>query len=64
MTKSFKIEIDLGNAAFEDNPEEEIARILNEVNQTLHHMGNLKTLDGKKLYDVNGNHVGYIRVKL
>ena len=52
----FKIEIDLGNAAFQDGlAPDEIARILRETGHQIVRHGSLKTIF---LYDLNGNKVG------
>lgn len=58
----FKIKIETGNAAFEDNPGFEIARILRGVITQLG-QNELPDLDGVKLYDEQGNSVGKITVK-
>lgn len=58
MTK-FKLEIDLSNAAFDDNPASEIARILDKL---AYEIGNDGGLGPKNLYDVNGNAVGHTSI--
>lgn len=55
-----QIEIETGNAAFDDRPMDEVARILHVLARRLEHDGVLT--DEKKLHDVNGNRVGYARV--
>jgi hypothetical protein len=50
----FKLEIECDNAAFEDDPSYEVARILKEAATEKVEQG---TLTGK-LYDINGNLVG------
>jgi hypothetical protein len=53
------IEIELGNAAFEKNPEIEVARILQDQAKKIERQGIFeKTI----LMDVNGNSVGSIRL--
>lgn len=49
-----RIEIDTGNAAFADHPEE-LSRILQYVAA---HAAEIDEEDGLNLYDVNGNRVG------
>jgi hypothetical protein len=50
----FTIEIECGNAAFEDNLRQEVARILNQVENELE-FGWREIID---LHDYNGNVVG------
>jgi hypothetical protein len=61
MSKKVVIEIDLGNAAFEDEPAFEVARILGEVTMKLE-LGHI-VIPGYEvgLTDINGNHVGSIK---
>lgn len=52
----FKLEIATDNAAFEGHPGHELARILHKLAD---HLDDGTSADGtRKLYDVNGNHVG------
>lgn len=51
------ITLDTGNDAFVDNPVPEAQRIIHEA---LAKSLNLEDLDGTKLYDANGNAVGFI----
>ena len=52
------IEIDLGNAAFDEEPMSETARILRELATRIEDRG--APID-VKLYDINGNRVGFAR---
>jgi len=54
MTK-FKLELDLGNAAFDADPATEVARILAKLAYDIEHEGELGP---RLLHDINGNHVG------
>ncbi|MDR9836814.1 MULTISPECIES: hypothetical protein [Herbaspirillum] len=55
------IKIDMGNAAFENSPSSEVARILRELADKVEDRG-VSIGDGIKLYDVNGNNVGQFEV--
>jgi hypothetical protein len=55
----YKIEINCDNAAFEDDPALEIARILNNLADNLKHDPALNT---EKLRDINGNFVGFAKM--
>lgn len=58
------IEIELGNAAFEDAPGVECARILRELSDTLEHWGpEFSPRQCETLRDVNGNKVGRATVE-
>lgn len=63
MTK-ITIEINCDNAAFEDNPPEEVARILSRLVCALEDADSdaLPEFDGDVLYDSNGNRVGTVDV--
>ena len=50
----FKLEIDCSNAAFEEEPEYEVARILRELADKLEADGSL----AHPVFDFNGNRVG------
>lgn len=55
MTRYFKLNIELGNAAFDDgNEHAEVARILRELAQRMDY----NEKDFYALSDVNGNRVG------
>ena len=56
----FFIEIDLGNAAFDDLPEYEIERILKETARKVRFEG---LGESKDLYDYNGNACGRYGLK-
>lgn len=56
MNNRFQLYIDTGNAAFEDNPGDELARILEELARDLRENG---LLEVENLRDVNGNTVGW-----
>lgn len=58
----FKIEIEMDNAAFEDNPDAEVIRILESAIFQIKRRGDIGALDGRPLHDINGNTVGKIRV--
>lgn len=61
MTKAI-IQIDLGNAAFEDFPGVEVGRILRDLADKLENI----PLDEDRvipLHDINGNLVGSLRVE-
>jgi hypothetical protein len=53
----FKLEIATDNAAFEDDPAYEVARILRGVLERVEH-GGLVDTDSGTLRDSNGNRVG------
>lgn len=57
----FKLEIDMGNAAFEDGPHE-LARILSELAARLEGRGVDRPGDSGGLMDFNGNKVGTWKV--
>jgi hypothetical protein len=50
-----KLHVDTGNAAFDDYPATELARILRELAEALEH-GDIRHY--RRLYDINGNAVG------
>lgn len=54
------ITINTDNDAFADNPKAEVRRILAELFKS--GGGLLRTFDGKKLLDANGNTVGKVEV--
>lgn len=60
------IQIDTGNAAFEDYPSAEVARMLHRLADMLEH-NPVYEIDGSaqlwNLYDLNGNCVGEYRVQ-
>lgn len=59
----FKLEFDMGNAAFEDAPGEEIARILRKLAAHLAEAGDMRPGYQGALFDFNGNKVGEWKVK-
>jgi hypothetical protein len=63
MTKTFSLAIDLGNAAFEDDPAFEIARILTELSRRVVDGGLPKHNHHVPIHDVNGNQVGSFQMK-
>jgi hypothetical protein len=54
----YKLEINLGNAAFHPDPEPELQRILRKIAEQL---GD-RSLEDRFIYDVNGNKVGEVKV--
>ena len=54
----FKLEIDCNNAAFEDNPAGEIARILRQLSEGVESSEGVGWSRHWQLCDVNGNVVG------
>ena len=56
-----KIEISEQNAAFEDMPTDELARILREASETLHFKAEPEFGYSIPLRDVNGNRVGWMK---
>jgi hypothetical protein len=56
---SFKLTIETENAAFDDEPEAEVARILRAVAERLEIAG----LTDGACYDVNGNRVGDFKLR-
>jgi hypothetical protein len=60
----FVLEIECDNAAFDDDPKRELARILHEQAAKLGHWaGDGSTKWRDHLYDVNGNKVGHAELK-
>ena len=55
---TFKLEIDLGNDAFDNNTAEEIARILSECSADRILWWIMQGNDDMRLRDINGNTVG------
>ena len=65
MKKKFIVEIELGNAAFDPDPQFEVARILNTVARKLdEHDFNPQYAHGFFLFDSNGNKVGIAKLHL
>lgn len=54
----FKLEIATDNAAFEDAPARELARMLRDVAKRIEN-GHLSAVAGGNILDVNGNTCGY-----
>jgi hypothetical protein len=61
MSKVFKLEIDMSNAAFQDDygPGDEVSRILKELAERCDGIGFLLPLS---LYDINGAKVGSVNI--
>ena len=59
----FKLEIETGNAAFDDAPASEIARILRHLADRLENEGAPRRGNAFTLRDYNGNRVGWARAK-
>lgn len=59
-----QIEIEMGNAAFQDNGPYELARILEDVKRKVFSLGEEPLPSGfkEKLFDSNGNTVGKAEV--
>jgi len=58
-----KITINTDNAAFEDYPEDEIARILHKIADSIEADECLLCVDNYPVIDINGNTVGSLNVK-
>tara|TARA_R110002020_G_scaffold59703_1_gene162635 strand:- start:1521 stop:1703 length:183 start_codon:yes stop_codon:yes gene_type:complete len=56
--KGIRLLIDTQNAAFEDYPNGEVARILRELSERIE-----EGLFPEKLIDINGNTVGYVHIE-
>ena len=54
------IDINTDNAAFEDALDREVERLLKDIAEHVFREG---IPDQRKLFDLNGNHVGFIRVE-
>lgn len=54
---TFKLQIDCDNAAFSDNPLEEVGRILKELSEKI------DANEHGKIYDYNGNKVGFYKLE-
>lgn len=59
MAERITITIETGNAAFEDAPASEVARILRGLAERFEDAGDL---DGCPVRDINGNTVGTVKV--
>ena len=59
---TFKLEIEMENAAFERSPRSELARILNNVAEQLKTFSNVNAIAGRCM-DINGNTVGRFEVE-
>lgn len=58
------ITIKCDNAAFDENPGKEVARIMGILgNSFINYDYNIKEVDGKKLHDSNGNSCGKVEIK-
>lgn len=60
MSEQILITINTGNAAFEDSPATEIARILHKLAGTIEQWG---WPQFSTLYDINGNSVGMVKIE-
>jgi hypothetical protein len=58
-----QIKIEMDNAAFEDDPTAEVARILREVAKRIDGHPHFSPGHDQPLRDANGNEVGYITVE-
>ena len=58
------ININMDNAAFdcEDLPQYELARILKNLANLSQYANSVKELNGAAIKDINGNHVGVVKV--
>jgi|GEM_PF-1015535 len=56
--KGIRLLIDTRNAAFEGNPNGEVARILRELSERID-----EGVFPEKLIDINGNTVGYVHIE-
>ena len=58
---TFRVNIEMDNSAFADNPGAELERILNEIKMNIHYVN---VADGwkKLIKDENGNMVGYAMI--
>mgnify|MGYP003640568917 CR=1 FL=1 len=59
--KTVRILIDTQNATFEDAPGQEVARILKGISENLIRE-TIPKEEGQKLFDINGNVVGYVSI--
>lgn len=60
MSERITITVETGNAAFDDSPTEEVARILERLAQKFRDDGDL---DGLPVQDTNGNTVGTVTIR-
>ena len=58
-TMKVKIEINCDNAAFDDDADYEVSRILEELSDDILQD---TLLTDRKLYDINGNKVGFLKI--
>lgn len=59
---NLKIDLNLDNAAFAENPGEEVARILRAYIERMEIDPRIESMDDRGLKDFNGNTVGFARV--
>ena len=59
MGERIRIEIETGNAAFDDSPTTEIARILRDLAKRFERDG----IPPERLRDINGNTVGTVTIE-
>jgi hypothetical protein len=60
MSERITITIETGNSAFDDGPMTEVARILRELANKMKNDG---ILQDARLFDHNGNSVGWVRIE-
>lgn len=60
----YNISISVDNAAFGEEPETEVARILRGLAESLVTSGIPGELPSRKLYDINGNICGYTKTEM
>lgn len=58
---NIKIQINVGNDAFQPAPEPELARILRKLADAIEASGDIENVTAP-LYDINGGFVGYLTV--
>jgi len=63
MSNRLSVTIVTGNAAFENMEGYECARILRELADRLMQSDDLSTVEEHRLYDLNGNKVGTVKVE-
>ena len=59
MAEKITLELTTGNAAFEDEPASEIARILRKAAERIE----AGDVDGFPLHDINGNRCGFLHIE-
>jgi len=56
------ITINMDIAAFADMPQYELARILKNLSNLAQYANSVQELNGASIRDINGNHVGIVKV--